>query len=61
MIWFGSVCKVLVISFEVILGYLEWCDCDCYFIFGDVVIVVLLEWVEDSMGGFEVVLIKCVI
>lgn len=61
MICVGLVKCVLVVNFEICLGYLEWCDCDCYFIFGDVCIVIVIEWVEDVKGVyFFVYFIKCV-
>lgn len=48
VVLFGFVWVVLVVNLEICFGYLVWEDWDCYFIFGDVCIVIVVESLEIS-------------
>lgn len=46
VIQIGQVWVILMVNLEICIGYLNFCDCDSYFIFGDVCIVVIVECVD---------------
>ncbi len=50
----GNARSALVVSPEICSGHLNWRNRDCHFIFGDAATAVLVEPLDRTRGGFEV-------
>ena len=52
MIRSGSIRSALVVNPEICSAHLEWRDCDCHFMFGDVATATLVEREENATGPY---------